>query len=121
MRDISMDRWEGVVFINTVHCDNNLTAASYSHFDKVIDRLVKWGWADFNQGLDSRLLTAYHAERIHEIKKPIIRLALDSMFDQYEWLKAVDVLRSAGIFYTTATRNTIPISKNSFLPRFFLS
>lgn len=77
--------------------DNNLLAASLPHFDKVIDRLVKWGWADFNQGLDSRLLTEYHAGRLSEIKKPIIRLALDSMQYEKSWVTAFNILRDAGI------------------------
>lgn len=77
--------------------DNNLLAASSSHFDKVIDRLVKWGWADFNQGLDSRLLTEYHARRLSEIKKPTIRLALDSMDYEESWVNAFNALRNAGI------------------------
>jgi len=78
-------------------CDNNLLACSQPHFDKVIDRLIKWGWCDFNQGVDSRLLTDYHAKRFKEIKKPIIRLALDSMSYLDDWEIAFDILRSAGV------------------------
>jgi hypothetical protein len=78
-------------------CDNNLLAASQKHFDKVIDRLVKWKWADFNQGLDSRLLTTYHAKRIKEIKKPKVRLALDSMKYVKSWQIAVEKLLKVGI------------------------
>lgn len=77
--------------------DNNLLAASVSHFDRVIDRLVVHGHADFNQGLDSRLLTTYHAERIAEIKKPLVRLALDNMAYADQWEQAFGCLRSAGI------------------------
>ena len=78
-------------------CDNNLLAASNNHFDRVIDRLVKWGWCDFNQGLDARLLTDYHAQGIARIKRPIVRLALDHDRDREEWAEALDVLRYAGI------------------------
>lgn len=77
--------------------DNNLLAAPKAHFDRVIDRLVKWGWADFNQGLDSRLLTEYHAKRISEIKKPLVRLSLDSMEYVDDWNRAFDILRGVGI------------------------
>lgn len=80
-----------------VLCDNNLLAASEPHFDKVIDRLKKHGWCDFNQGLDVRLLTSYHAERIAEISKPECRLALDSMSDAEVWEGAVRRLRRADI------------------------
>jgi hypothetical protein len=78
-------------------CDNNLLAASRDHFDKVIDRLKRHEWCDFNQGIDARLLTAYHASRFAELKKPIIRLALDSMAYLDQWEKAFDHLRAAGL------------------------
>lgn len=77
--------------------DDNLFAASQKHFNKVIDRLIKWEWADFNQGVDARLLTQYHAERIVQIKKPMVRLALDSMNYADEWENAFTLLRQAGI------------------------
>ena len=82
--------------------DNNLLASSQKHFDKVIDRLVKLGWADFNQGLDARLLTWYHAKRLSEIKKPLVRLALDScsMRQREAWTVALKMLLSAGIAKT---------------------
>lgn len=85
--------WPGLPII----CDNNLLAASQPHFDRVIDRLKPWGWADFNQGLDCRLLTQYHADRIAEIRKPIVRLALDDMRQTEEWEIAFSKLRKAGI------------------------
>ncbi len=77
--------------------DNNLLAASQGHFDKVIDRLIPWGWADFNQGLDARLLTQYHADRFAGIQNPTIRLALDHKRDQGKWMIAYEKLRQAGI------------------------
>lgn len=100
-----------------VICDNNLLATSRQHFDRVVDRLVKHGWADFDQGLDVRLLTKYHAERIAEIvaegkrlrkalrnenerkKVPqtVVRLALDSMAYCKDWERAFNLLREAKI------------------------
>lgn len=88
-----LDDWPDLPII----CDNNLLAASYRHFDRVIDRLVRWSWCDFNQGLDARLLTPYHASRIAEIHKPIVRLALDSDSDRTVWQEAVEMLRHAGV------------------------
>ena len=81
---------------NPILCDNNFLASSPEHFDRVIDRLEPWGWADFNQGLDIRLLTPYHAKRLKRIGRPIIRLALDSMALKDKWLEAYEMLRSAG-------------------------
>ncbi len=80
-----------------VLCDNNLLAAHDRHFDRVIDRLIPHGWCDFNQGLDARLLTSHHAKRIAEIKKPIVRLALDHDNDRETWGGAVEMLLDAGI------------------------
>jgi len=92
----------GFVELNDWHdapilCDNNLLAASIEHFDKVIDRLIKHGWADFNQGLDCRLLNEHHAKRFREIDNPKIRLALDGMNVKDTWQRAFDLLRNAGI------------------------
>lgn len=80
-----------------VICDNNLLAASPQHVERVVDRLVRWGWADFNQGLDARLLTDFHAAQIARIHRPIVRLALDHDAHRDDWAVAVDRLRSAGI------------------------
>jgi len=79
-----------------VLCDNNLLAASRSHFQKVIDRLVGHGWCDFNQGLDARLLTQWHARCIARIKRPMVRLALDNDRDREPWIIAVKTLLDAG-------------------------
>jgi hypothetical protein len=76
-------------------CDNNILAASEKHFDKVCDRLEKHGHCDFNQGIDARLLTDYHAERLRRIGESTIRLSLDNpaMRDPFE--NAYIVLRRA--------------------------
>ena len=78
-------------------CDNNLLASSPGHFGAVVNQLVEHGWCDFNQGLDARLLTDYHAEQIARIRKPIVRLALDHDRDRDTWAAAVQTLRDAGI------------------------
>lgn len=78
-------------------CDNNLLAASIGHFDKIIDRLKKHDRPDFNQGLDARLLNIHHSKRLTELKRPIIRLALDNIKWTEDWLSAFGLLRCAGI------------------------
>lgn len=77
--------------------DNNLLAAPIEHFDRVIDRLKAHGWADFEQGIDPRLMTDYHAERMAEIERPTIRLALDSPEAMEYWDRAYEHLRRAGV------------------------
>jgi len=78
-------------------CDNNLLACSKKHFDMVIDGLKQLEWCDFNQGLDARLLTKYHAERLAELKNPIVRLAWDNTKDESKFMGAFEFLRAAGI------------------------
>lgn len=90
---VELEDWPDLPVI----CDNNILQASQRHFDRVIDRLKKHGWADFNQGIDARLLTDYHAERLSEIGRPIIRLALDNMRYAFQWENAFSLLRSAGL------------------------
>lgn len=79
-----------------VICDNNILAASDAHFDRVCERLSRHGWADFNQGLDARLLTPWHAKRLNDIGKAKVRLACDHESVQASWEGAFDVLRNAG-------------------------
>jgi len=80
--------------------DNNVLAASPEHFDRVMDRLESsWGWADFTQGIDSRLLNRHHAARFARLRDPRtrIRLALDSMDYAEQWLAAMETLSRAGV------------------------
>jgi len=83
-----LDDWPDLPVI----CDNNLLAASRNHFEAVIMRLAQWGWADFNQGLDCRLMTPEHARLLHEIQRPMIRLALDGDGDAAQWEHALNLL-----------------------------
>jgi len=80
-----------------IFCDNNVLAAGHEHFAKVIDRVRHWGWCDFNQGLDARLLTDTHAELLATVAKPIVRFALDNDGDREVWATAVERVRTAGI------------------------
>jgi len=88
-----LDDWPDLPIIT----DNNLLACSRRHFDRVIERLKGHGWADFNQGIDARLLTAHHAQAIAEIGKVTVRLALDSMSHRAAWENAVDTLTTNGV------------------------
>lgn len=80
-----------------VIADNNLLANSIEHFDRVCERLEKHEWCDFNQGTDARLLTEHHAERIARLKRPVVRLALDSMSYVDAWERAFERLTRAGV------------------------
>ena len=90
---VELDDWEP----RPIVCDNNLLAASRVHFDRVIDRLKPLSGVDFNQGLDSRLLTAYHAERLAEMDLYVVRLAWDTTAYENQFLTAYQRLRDAGL------------------------
>jgi len=77
-------------------CDNNLLACSMKHFDGVIDKLKHLEWCDF-QGLDARLLTQHHANRLAEMKNPTMRLAWDNIKDEGSVVSALVKLRKAKI------------------------
>lgn len=88
-----LDDWPDLPII----CDNNVLAASAEHFNKVMNRLEKWDWCDFNQGLDARLLNEHHAERLARLRRPLCRLALDAMSVADAWENAFSLLRGAGV------------------------
>lgn len=77
-------------------CDNNLLACSQKHFDLVVDRLKPLRNVDFNQGLDARLLTKYHASRLSELKLSKLRLAWDDIGLGNYFMTAYERLRKAG-------------------------
>ena len=83
--------------VRPIVCDNNLLACSRQHFDRVIDRLKPLSAVDFNQGLDARLLTKHHADRLTELKKPMVRLAFDHVKSEAELMRAFELLREAGL------------------------
>ncbi len=91
-----LDDWE----VKPIICDNNLLACSQAHFDRVIDRLLdaRLTGIDFNQGLDARILTDYHAKRLAELPKDtIIRLAWDHIDTERLFLSTFDRLIDAGV------------------------
>ena len=95
-----LKEWENKPII----IDNNLLACSEKHFDNVINKLKLLNWCDFNQGLDSRLLTKYHAQRLTELNNPMIRLSFDNIKIEKYFLNAYQLLRNAKI-----TKNKIRV------------
>ena len=87
-----LEDWE----VKSIVCDNNLLACSLVHFNNVIDRLMPIRGVDFNQGLDARLLTKHHAERLAELDTLCIRLAWDNTQLEKQFLSAYQLLHDAG-------------------------
>lgn len=88
---IELKNWE----VKPIVCDNNLLACSQRHFDGVVDKLKPLQGIDFNQGLDARLLTNHHANRLTELKC-FVRLAFDHVGTEKLFLNAVSKLKKAG-------------------------
>lgn len=86
-----LEQWS----IRPLICDNNLLACSLTHFDRVISSLKTLQGVDFNQGLDARLLTSYHANRLAELDC-LVRLAFDSVAYESQFMRAYERLRQAG-------------------------
>lgn len=92
---VELDDWPDLPIIT----DNNLLATTERHFDRVMDRLEHHRGVDFNQGLDCRLLTPYHAERIERLKlaKRGVRLSLDHIAFIARFEATIKTLLDAGI------------------------
>jgi len=89
---VELDDWEP----KPVVCDNNLLGCSVKHFDSVIDRLKPIKYVDFNQGLDARLLTDHHIERLRELSTPQLRFAWDNVATESYVMSAIERVKKAG-------------------------
>ena len=90
---VELDEWEAKPIV----CDNNLLACSQDHFDKVIDSLKGIKEVDFNQGIDARVLTHYHAQRLAELDLAMVRLAWDNTAYGNGFMRGYERLRRAKI------------------------
>lgn len=79
-----------------VICDNNLLSASAEHFKRVIDSLTVFAACDFNQGLDARLFTPWHADQLARLKRPHIRFSWDSIKTEGSVVDAVNLCKKYG-------------------------
>lgn len=87
-----------------VICDNNLLAATRSHYNRVVDRLkllspatYKMQPVDFNQGLEARLLKPHHVRRLTELKAVKVRFAFDHVNDESQVAEAINLCRRHGL------------------------
>jgi hypothetical protein len=80
-----------------VECSNNLLAASRGHFERVIDSMTPFPATDFNQGLDARLFTSWHAGQVARLHKPVIRFAFDHVDVESSVADAIATARAAGL------------------------
>lgn len=92
-RQVTLQDWPDLPVI----FDNNFLANPVAHIDKACDRLEGHDWCDFNQGTDARLITEHVAERFARLKRPMIRMALDSMSYVDAWDRGLERLLKAGV------------------------
>ena len=78
-------------------CDNNLLAASKTHFSKVIESVKHFPMVDFNQGLDARLFTKWHADELASLRGAKVRFACDHVNMIGIVADAIGVARRAGL------------------------
>jgi len=78
-------------------CDNNILAASRPHFERVIDSLMPFPWCDFNQGLDARLLTPWHAGQVARLRGCKVRFAFDHVNMESHVAGAIASAKAAGL------------------------
>lgn len=87
-----------------VICDNNLLAASRSHFEKVIDTVRWFPSVDFNQGLDARLFTRWHADLMGRLPGVMLRFALDHTNHIGKVHRAIQIAHEEGFTARDAIR-----------------
>ena len=80
-----------------VVCDNNIMAASKRHFARVVESLRLFPRVDFNQGLDARLFTAWHADQLAMLRTVKVRFALDHVNMTGPVADAIGTARKAGL------------------------
>jgi hypothetical protein len=88
-----LSRWRRAPIV----CDNNLLASSRHHFEAVIDSLLDLPGVDFNQGLDARRFTAWHADQIARLRRCKVRFAFDHAAMESKVADAIAVGRKAGL------------------------
>ena len=78
-------------------CDNNLLCSSNRHFERVIDSLLPFNYVDFNQGLDARRFSPYHAYHFSRLLGCKVRFAFDWIGMESKVADAIWVARAAGL------------------------
>ncbi len=88
-----LKRWK----IRPIECSNNFLAASKTHIVRVISSFICLPEVDFNQGLDARLFTPWHARQLARLRKVHVRFSLDHVGMASKVAGAIDIARKAGL------------------------
>lgn len=88
-----LKRWK----VRPVECSNNFLASSKVHIERVITSFLDLPWVDFNQGLDARIFTPWHAEQLARLKNPRVRFAFDYIGMESKVAHAIITGKKAGL------------------------
>ena len=77
-------------------CDNNLTACSRAHFNKVVDSLKPVKNIDINQGLDARLFRKWHLDRLRELSLYKLRFSWDYLGEESQVIDTLKMVIDSG-------------------------
>ena len=73
-------------------CDNNFTAASKQHQQRVIDKLTVYPMVDFNQGLEAKAFNPWLADQLGRLHCKV-RFAFDNWSEESAVKTAIDLCR----------------------------
>ena len=98
---IEIKDWENMINMykpRILMLDNNFTACSNDWFAKVCQRLAYFGkTVDFNQSVDCRLFTEFHAKEFAEVRLECLRFSYDGKHVSEKKVRdAVEIARSYG-------------------------
>ncbi len=82
---------------NPIICDNNILNASQRHFEGVIDKVKCFPYIDFNQGLDARLFSRWHAGQLTRLRGVKVRFAFDHVNLEGQVYDALQTARAVGL------------------------
>lgn len=93
-RELPESTWK----LGPVRTDANLLAASKEHVEELVDRLVHAAvpHVDFNQGLDARRFTPWHAQQLARLDKAMLRFSWDGTGAGPVVHRATTLARAAG-------------------------
>ena len=89
---IELESWEPRPIVS----DNNLLAASWEHFVKVLALVQHFPFIDFNGGLDARLFDDAHAQALARLNKVMLTFAFDHINQERDVVRAIETAKSWG-------------------------
>jgi hypothetical protein len=88
-----LDTWDARPIIS----DNNLLAASKSHFINVVDSVKRFPFVDFNGGLEASLFEPFHARILSDLKATKLTFAFDNINKGDDLVSAIAIANEHGL------------------------